>query len=326
MKDLLMEYYKDQECPVCQEKFKEGDMIVVCPECGTPYHKECYNKQGECINKQRHGEYFYTNSNIESLKKSFERPEIKKDSSKSEIEYIDCPSCGETNNKENKICESCGEPLDSRPKLIWFNSEKIISEEKISGISVKDWFYYLGSGALSYLVKFKAIDKNKYSLTEFNFSAFIFKELYFFYRKMYLAGILFCVLRLFIVAAILTAFLPAGLLQAIQNLVQTTGLLEFFNLQDSEIYSSIIRQYILFFNQNPQVQNYILFSQFVLQVIMGATASRIYRKMSIKKINSIDRKVYMSDADYKNILIKKGSVNSNLVWIIGLILLFLFRI
>ena len=30
-----MDFYK-YKCPVCNKQFKEGDDIVVCPECGTP--------------------------------------------------------------------------------------------------------------------------------------------------------------------------------------------------------------------------------------------------------------------------------------------------
>ena len=27
--------YKGNTCPVCKQKFKEADDIVVCPDCGT---------------------------------------------------------------------------------------------------------------------------------------------------------------------------------------------------------------------------------------------------------------------------------------------------
>ena len=38
--------FENQVCPVCEEKFKENDEIVVCPECGTPHHRDCYNNLG----------------------------------------------------------------------------------------------------------------------------------------------------------------------------------------------------------------------------------------------------------------------------------------
>lgn len=34
--------YRGQHCPICGKEFCDGDDIVVCPECGTPYHRECY--------------------------------------------------------------------------------------------------------------------------------------------------------------------------------------------------------------------------------------------------------------------------------------------
>ena len=38
--------FTEYKCPVCGEQFKKGDDIVVCPECGAPHHRECYEKEG----------------------------------------------------------------------------------------------------------------------------------------------------------------------------------------------------------------------------------------------------------------------------------------
>ena len=37
------------KCPVCDRVFIDGDDIVVCPKCGAPYHRECYESKGKCI-------------------------------------------------------------------------------------------------------------------------------------------------------------------------------------------------------------------------------------------------------------------------------------
>ncbi|MBQ6935460.1 MAG: hypothetical protein IJN49_02825 [Clostridia bacterium] len=50
--------FENQICPVCERVFTENDEIVVCPECGTPHHKECYFSLGECKNKALHSEGF----------------------------------------------------------------------------------------------------------------------------------------------------------------------------------------------------------------------------------------------------------------------------
>lgn len=42
-------------CPFCGQAFKETDDIVVCPDCGTPHHRECWLKNGECFRADKHG-------------------------------------------------------------------------------------------------------------------------------------------------------------------------------------------------------------------------------------------------------------------------------
>ena len=41
--------YTGIKCPVCEKTFTKQDDVVVCPECGAPYHRECYQKEGHCI-------------------------------------------------------------------------------------------------------------------------------------------------------------------------------------------------------------------------------------------------------------------------------------
>ncbi|MEE0240886.1 MAG: RING finger protein, partial [Ruminococcus sp.] len=42
--------YTGQSCFVCQKPFEPEDDVVVCPECGTPYHRACWQHYGHCIN------------------------------------------------------------------------------------------------------------------------------------------------------------------------------------------------------------------------------------------------------------------------------------
>ena len=72
--------YKGNTCPVCKQKFKEADDIVVCPDCGTPYHRECWKKVGVCVHQADHAAGFeWTPDNVIS-----DRPDD-----------IVCPNCGE---------------------------------------------------------------------------------------------------------------------------------------------------------------------------------------------------------------------------------------
>ena len=38
---------------------------VVCPECGAPHHRECYNKNGGCAFTAQHGPGFRYNAGPE---------------------------------------------------------------------------------------------------------------------------------------------------------------------------------------------------------------------------------------------------------------------
>ena len=38
--------YKGCKCASCHKVLKEGDDIDICPECGAPYHRECYAAEG----------------------------------------------------------------------------------------------------------------------------------------------------------------------------------------------------------------------------------------------------------------------------------------
>ena len=43
-------------CVACGKKFTPEDDIVVCPECGAPYHRACYKELGHCVHADRHAE------------------------------------------------------------------------------------------------------------------------------------------------------------------------------------------------------------------------------------------------------------------------------
>ena len=46
--------YIGKKCPVCQKYFHADDDVVVCPDCGTPHHRECYESLGHCSNENLH--------------------------------------------------------------------------------------------------------------------------------------------------------------------------------------------------------------------------------------------------------------------------------
>ena len=89
--------YKGCKCASCHKVLKEGDDIVICPECGAPYHRECYAAEGRCVFSAKHGKDF-----------EYVPPEAKPDvNANGPI----CPVCHAQNPPDTLFCERCGQPM-----------------------------------------------------------------------------------------------------------------------------------------------------------------------------------------------------------------------
>lgn len=101
-----MTRYTGNHCPVCEQAFTDEDDIVVCPDCGTPYHRACWQKVGACMHKSEHAAGFEWQS------------EFGPDAEKAAHEAT-CPNCGTHNQPGAAQCSHCGCPLpkddDPRP-------------------------------------------------------------------------------------------------------------------------------------------------------------------------------------------------------------------
>lgn len=116
-----MSGYIGARCTVCSEKFKDGDDIVVCPECGTPYHKECYKKEGKCVNEALHqsgGSW---------------RPSYDTGCDGSETENVVCRFCGYTNPPLTLFCQKCGMPARGLQDI---STENIRNEQRYNGSDI----------------------------------------------------------------------------------------------------------------------------------------------------------------------------------------------
>ena len=49
-----MPKYYGCPCEGCGKPLTLQDDIVVCPDCGAPYHRDCYEKLGRCIHAPAH--------------------------------------------------------------------------------------------------------------------------------------------------------------------------------------------------------------------------------------------------------------------------------
>lgn len=294
-----MEFDK-YKCPVCNEQFKAGDDVVVCPECGTPHHRECYENTEHCFYEDKHCEDF-----------SFE--ELIDDNSDDETtdSKIICPKCKTENPKATFYCNKCGYPLNERDRntksntahdqqfnqnippfgfggqmgmgipfdpMAGVGSDELIAEDVTAGEMSK----FVGKSTPYYIMIFNKI--KKFGSSKFNFSAFLFSGAYFLYRKMIFIGIL---------VSLLVVGLTVGATFIQLSPEYQMILSEILNLQDS--YASI---YNFSLNSYFSTEELLLFyapyvlSLFrgIIMIICGAVANRTYYKHCCKKIKNIKDK------------------------------------
>jgi ribosomal protein L37AE/L43A len=48
LNDVKLTGEEEHVCPYCLEKVEKSDEIVICPECGTWHHKDCWDLTGSC--------------------------------------------------------------------------------------------------------------------------------------------------------------------------------------------------------------------------------------------------------------------------------------
>lgn len=232
--------YKGEKCLCCGIEFKDGDDIVVCPECGTPYHRECYLKEGACINTSLHEEGRSWSPKGES-----------------EQEEVRCQRCGGLNKSDFEYCSHCGFPLKQEETERPFNEQRsggyqnygggyqnsggrfygpgggfgptpfgagmfgqnmdpfdyfcrsygVDPSEQVDGIGIKEYYKYVRGNAMYFIMKFLRFSKEGIKRS-INFPALLFPHIYFFFRKMYAQAITY--LTISIISSIFMSWLFAS--------------------------------------------------------------------------------------------------------------------
>lgn len=204
-----MARYTGNHCPVCEQAFTDDDDIVVCPDCGTPYHRACWQKVGACVHQSEHAAGFEW------------QPEFGPEAEAAAHAAI-CPNCGTHNQPGSTRCSHCGVPLPrpedaSREERREAGAEpsgrsdadapgphidtygagadgtiyhrEVGPEDPIDGIKARHWALFLGRSPMYYLMQFFRMSETRRRIT-FSFSAFFFGPAYLLYRKMWKEGIL----------------------------------------------------------------------------------------------------------------------------------------
>ncbi len=309
--------YTGTPCPVCDKRFNDDDDVVVCPICGAPYHRHCYNEKGECIFHDLH-----------EKNEAWVAPEIKMPNTAPahEIKDQECKTCGVLNGHSSLFCSQCGSALKMSPDQ-HVNREATqqnpyhvnvnpqinpqIMFDPMGGVNTDETATdNVTFGDLSKVVKVN----NQYYLptfnrlknmnkSRFNFVGFIFSGGWLLYRKQYKAGIIVSVLMLlfYLGQTFSSIFITYPIL-----LKYGVDLYGNVSMSDALEISSLIQPSELLLMSIPNIFTMLMFG---VMLYVGITANRNYMKHCIKTVNKT-RQVSVNEHDYESTIQEKGGVST----------------
>ena len=266
--------FKGLKCPVCNKAFEDGEDIVVCPDCGAPHHRGCWEAENRCAFIDRHGEDF-----------DYERDADNKS------DTAVCPVCGNENDRGAFYCSKCGAPLgmnsgqknnqhynqsqnSATPFASAFDPMAGVNpDEDMGGVKAGELAKYVSSNTQYFMRVFNKI--KTFGRSRFSFCAFIFSGFYLLYRKMYkLGAIISAAVILMMITETYIQYSPAytALSKAIESAsADSTGYLSGYTAVLNAYLSLDFGNQILIF-----VMTLCSSLRFILQIVVGIFANRWY--------------------------------------------------
>lgn len=169
--------YTGKLCDGCRQPLENGDDIVVCPICGTPQHRSCYEKNNKCVNEYLHSTGFaWTDPEEEQRKKE---EELKARQNVQEAQSSDQPVFAS--------------PTPQNMESVFLRGVLYDPKDDVGGATVGEAADFIQNSAPRYIRKYMK-QKKKGRKLSWNWAAFFFSPYWFFYRKLYKAGVFFLAL------------------------------------------------------------------------------------------------------------------------------------
>ena len=288
--------FENQVCDVCGKPFDKGSDVVVCPECGTPHHRDCWNNLGHCVNRDKH-------------ESGYEWKPVVHEPNPDEIK---CPNCGSIMPKDTKFCENCGHAMkqSSEPEMTVVKAPYGMDDDEvrarverelagnIDGIPYKDIAIYMGPNAQYYVYKFKRMDDNP-NYHPFNWTAFFFTPIWYLFRKMW---------KLALMAAVVNFCLniPSLIVMAVQmGQLSASSPLVFKGIETVITVTPILAM--------------------AFNLVMGFAAVPLYRKTTVKHLKEMRDKAPDLDAYYRELVRQAGPSKVGMVVVVLYAMMYIFN-
>ncbi len=301
-------------CFYCDKEFTEQDDVVVCPECGTPYHRECWKKAGKCTNEALHetGGKWQTMPTLD------------------EIIPFRCPNCGTENARDAVRCKNCGAALHHEEENTNFDENRtedtnqsqgswtdrtrnriLMSDgddpfdghdksEDMDGVPVGDVGDFVGSNLRYYIPKFLRFRGTNKRIT-INFPCLFFPHLWFAYRKMWLGALIICVLYAIFQLPQMALSVAAELSTIIESLGEDSS----GNVDMLVKISDTILLHEGFWNILATIGSYL---DLCIGVVMCFLGNWIYYRYSLRSVRKVRAKNF-SEAIQRVTLQSNGGTN-----------------
>lgn len=200
--------------------------------------------------------------------------------------------------------QQSGTPSDS--PMQQFIADAGMYEKTILGEDTRDLAAYVRMSLPAYYKKFKKVENGKKST--FNFAAFLFGPLWFFFRKLYKAGFLFTV-----IALCLTMAFQSPMTEALEGYYDLASQIEKLTQEGGEVDEAKAQQLVDrlydYSVKNLPVMALFGLSQLLLHLAAGVLADILYRKKFLSDIKEIGE-ASQGIAEQRQILImRKGGVS-----------------
>lgn len=286
--------YQGVPCPICGKELSEKDDIVVCPDCGAPYHRACYLSTGHCVMEDLHRQH-----------KDWENPNDVKARSVTRETVIICPVCGQPNPAENTTCEQCGQVFsnmdpeqsgpdsdDPRAQAYQALFEQIDPDSTVKDVPVREIIWFTQNNYLYFVRLFKLLSARASSVV-FNWSAFCFGSLYFFYRKMHRYGIM-------VLLAMFAARIPSFVLayHLAPQVIANPALMHTFAFDTTGLETLL------------SIATLCSYIPFIVHIICGFNANRLYYQHAMSSIRKIHQEVpNQSPSELEHLITRRGGVS-----------------
>ena len=292
--------YTGIPCAACSQPFQEGDDIVVCPVCGAPHHRACYEALGHCAREDHH-----------ALGEAWQPPRTEKNNPA----LVICNTCGAQTPANEPFCINCGQRLDLLPRQEQAAPQggayyipgvgSIRKQDSIGGATMEELAMFVGPNAQYYLPRFQSMSRNHSSFS-WNWSAFFLNFFYFFYRKMYLVG---TILMLFTLVTMIPSFIYSS---------------EYMKLFLQTITGQVIPYNEALMVQMSQINQYIQIGQWALSFTLGLFANKLYLNHAQKMIGKTKERFSGGSPAYLTELATKGRTNMTMALLVLCGIVFLY--